>query len=377
MTIHKTSILSMAALTGLCLAYSAQSATDQERIEILERRLDALTQSSQETALTGQARIGGYGELHYNNLSGTGGASDKEKLDFHRFVLFFGYDFSERIHFNSELELEHSLAGDGKPGEVELEQAYIDFDLNESHTARGGLFLLPVGFLNPTHEPPTFYGVERNPIENKIIPTTWWEAGAGMHGGFGDGWNYAAYIHSGLNTSTNSNYAVRSGRQKVAKAEASDLAGTVALNWTIPGFTVGGAVVYQSDMTQGNDPMAGEGVLGELHTELRQAPFALRALYAEWLLDGDGPEAAGADRQYGWFVEPSYRPIDEVGIFVSYSEWDNQAGDAGGDTGKVQVDAGVNWWPHEQVVIKADYQWQDNENGKDQNGFNLGIGYDF
>jgi opacity protein-like surface antigen len=90
-----------------------------------------------------------------------------------------------------------------------------------------------------------------------------------------------------------------------------------------------------------------------------------------------GPESVGADRQHGWYVEPSYRPCDEVGFFVRYSEWDNRAGDRGADSGKAQVDAGVNWWPHEQVVLKADYQWQDNEDGKDQNGLNLGIGYDF
>ncbi|OUR68170.1 porin, partial [Cycloclasticus sp. 46_83_sub15_T18] len=114
--------------------------------------------------------IGGYGELHYNNLSGKGGASDKDAIDFHRFVLFFGHEFSDDIRFFSELELEHSIAGDGKDGEVELEQAYIDFDLNDQHTARAGLFLLPVGIINETHEPPTFYGTERNPVEKNIIP---------------------------------------------------------------------------------------------------------------------------------------------------------------------------------------------------------------
>lgn len=367
----------MVTAVGAASVAQVKAETTDERLERLEQEVAELRGSSDSLDAFGGVQLGGYGELHYNNLSGKGGASDKEEMDFHRFVLYFGYDFSDRIRFSSELELEHSLSGGDAPGEVELEQAFIDFDLNENHIARGGLFLLPVGFLNPTHEPPTFYGVERNPIENKIIPTTWWEAGAGIHGQLVEGWEYAAYMHSGLNTSSNSNYAVRSGRQKVAKAEASDLAGTLALNWRVPGFTVGGAIVYQSDMTQSNDDTAGDGVLGELHAELRRGALGLRALYGEWMLDGSGPESVGADRQYGWYVEPSYRLIDEVGVFVRYSEWDNQAGEAGENTGKTQVDAGVNWWPHEQVVIKADYQWQDNDNGKDQNGFNLGIGYDF
>ena len=38
--------------------------------------------------LANKTTIGGYGELHHNRLEGTGGASDVDKMDFHRFVLF-------------------------------------------------------------------------------------------------------------------------------------------------------------------------------------------------------------------------------------------------------------------------------------------------
>jgi phosphate-selective porin len=367
----------LVCVTALTVATLGAAESVNERLLRLEEEVRDLRAGADTSHALSGVHLGGYGELHYNNLSGSGGASDKKEVDFHRFVLFIGHEFTDRIRFDAEVELEHSLSGDGKPGEVELEQAFVDFDLNDNHTLRGGLFLLPVGLINPTHEPPRFYGVERNAVENKIIPTTWWEAGVGAHGYVGDAVSYAAYLHSGLNTSSDSNYAVRSGRQKVAKADASDLAGTVALNWVVPGVTVGGSVVYQSDVTQGSDATAGEGVLGELHAELRNGPFGLRALYAAWDLKGDGPESVGADSQYGWYVEPSYRLCDALGVFTRYSEWDNQAGDASLDSGKEQIDLGFNWWPHEQVVVKADYQWQDNENGKDQEGFNLGIGYDF
>ena len=62
--------------------------------------------------------IGGYGELHLN----LNDDSDNE-IDFHRWVLFINHRFSDKVNLYSEFELEHSLAGDGKPGEVELEQA--------------------------------------------------------------------------------------------------------------------------------------------------------------------------------------------------------------------------------------------------------------
>ena len=61
--------------------------------------------------------IGGYGELHYN-----GGKTDE--LDLHRFVVNINHDFNDDVRFRSEVEIEHALAGDGAPGEVEVEQGH-------------------------------------------------------------------------------------------------------------------------------------------------------------------------------------------------------------------------------------------------------------
>jgi len=363
-----------------------------QTIEQLSKRVEAVAQQADDNQQAVEAtveavesagsannlHIGGYGELHYNNLSGKGGASDKDQIDFHRFVLFAGYDYSDKLRFRSELELEHSLAGEGKEGEVELEQAYIDYDFAANHTARAGLFLLPVGLLNQTHEPDTFYGTERNNVEKNILPTTWWEAGGGVLGELSPGVKYEAYIHSGLNTNAGKKYAIRSGRQKVAEAEASDLAATVALSWSgVPGLTLGTTLQYQQDITQGNDADAGSATLIDLHGEWQSGDFAVRALYAQWDLDGAGPESVGADSQRGWYIEPSYRLNESFGVFTRYSSWDNQAGDDSIQSEKSQWDLGVNWWLHKHVVIKADYQSQDNDNGKEQSGINLGVGYQF
>ena len=323
--------------------------------------------------------IGGYGELHYNNLSGKGGASDKDEIDFHRFVLFFGHEFTDSIRFFSELELEHSLAGEGKEGEVELEQAYIDFDLNDHHTARAGLFMLPIGIINETHEPPTFYGTERNPIEKNIIPATWWEAGAGLHGQLGHGLSYDVYVHSGL--AVPNSFNIRSGRQKVSEAKANDPAATARLKYTgIPGLEIALTAQHQQDMGQGLVDGLDSGNLIETHAVWSTGPFTLKALYAAWDIDGSAVEAAGADKQKGFYLEPSYRLSEKFGVFARFNQWDNKAGSNSGsakDSEKEQWDLGVNYWPHEDVVIKADYQYQNNDDGKDQNGLNIGIGYQF
>ena len=323
--------------------------------------------------------IGGYGELHYNNLSGKGGASDKDEIDFHRFVLFFGHEFTDDIRFFSELELEYSLSGDGKDGQVQLEQAYIDFDLNDNHTARAGSFILPVGIINETHEPPTFYGTERNPIEKNIIPATWWAAGAGAHGELGAGFSYDAYIHSGLNV--DNGFSIRSGRQKVSKAKANDPAATARIKYTgIPGLELAVSAQHQQNMGQGLVAGLESGNLIETHAIWSTGPFTVKALYAAWDIDGYAVEAVGADKQEGFYVEPSLRLSEKFGIFARFNQWDNYAGSNSGtakDTEKEQWDVGINYWPHEDVVIKADYQYQNNDDGKEQNGLNLGIGYQF
>ena len=367
-------------------ALEAENQALKSKLETTEQKVDATTEQVEKVAAAPatsaaswaeRTRIGGYGELHYNNLDGEGGASDKDEFDFHRFVLFFGHTFNERTRFFSELEVEHALAGEGKNGEVELEQAYVEYDFTPNHRGKAGVFLVPVGILNETHEPPTFYGVERNSVESQIVPATWWAGGAALSGQLGDSVSYDFAVHEGLATTAAKSYKPRDGRQKTSEANGKNVAYTGRLRWTgVPGLEIAGSIQHQTDITQGLDAAAGSANLYELHGIWNKGPFALKALYAQWNLDGSGPASIGADKQTGWYVEPSYKLSEQWGVFARYSLWDNRAGDSVGSE-KQQVDAGVSYKPHPDVVLKADYQHQDNDGGQNQNGFNLGVGYQF
>lgn len=375
--------LGAAALTAFLLAAAtpALAATPtpaelQKQIQDLQAQVEALAKQQEQDAtkpksVLERTHLGGYGELHYNNLD------SKREIDFHRFVLYVGHDFSESVRFVSELELEHSIAGEGKAGEIELEQAYVQFDLPAQQHARAGLFLVPVGILNDTHEPTTFYGVERNPIEGNIIPSTWWEAGAAAGGRFGEsGLSYDLAVHSGLAMPVigGSAYLPRSGRQKVANARANDLAYTGRLRWQgIPGIEVGGSAQWQNDATQTLDAETVSALLTEAHVIVEKGWFGVRGLYANWELDGAGPAAAGRDRQDGYFGELSVRPWQAFGVFARHNVWDNGGTTPG--TEREQFDVGFNYWPIASVVIKADYQNQ--EGAVDDDGYNLGVGYRF
>ncbi len=364
-----------------------QIAENEEKTNETDAKVEAVAEVMEsaplQVAQASRTTIGGYGELHYNNLNAKDPSKDVEMIDLHRFVLFFGHEFNDRTRFYSEVEVEHAFVADSggdTPGEVEIEQAFIEFDLRQDLYAKAGVFLIPVGLLNETHEPTTFYGVERNNVESIIVPSTWWEGGAGLNGRFGSGWNWDMAFTSGLKMPTTGSNAfrVRSGRQKVAKAVASDGAITGRLRYLgIPGLLAAVTVQYQFDPSQVSNDGLDSGTLIEAHIDYQRNGFGLRALYARWDFSGEAVEAADADVQTGWYIEPSYRLNEKIGFYTRYEDVD-----AVRNQDKFnQWEVGLNWWPVQNVVIKLDYRNRDHDldsaSGRDFTGIDLGLGYSF
>lgn len=353
--------------------------TEQDLNAKLEATADAVEQSAASSSAS-KTSIGGYGELHLNRLNGVNGVSDSNQIDFHRFVLFFGHQFNNSVRFYSEFELEHALAGEGKPGEVELEQAYVEWDYAANQSVQAGVFLMPVGILNETHEPDTFYGVERNNVEKNIIPSTWWEGGLNFKGELAEGWSYNAAAHSGLYLE-DGKYKVRDGREKVASAPADTFAYTGRVKYTgIAGLELAATLQYQDDLLQSEDRL-GQGKLDaslfEAHAVYQTGAFGLRALYAQWELNDMIEDVkAGASEQSGWYIEPSYRINENWGTFLRYSTWDNQAADAA-DSEYVEWSVGANYWLAPTAVLKLDLLQQEYAGTTRYEGFNLGVGYSF
>ena len=341
----------------------AQNSPDHTTIQALQKRIEAL-ESEVDTKLnlladavdeqqsehkTSKVNIGGYGELHYNALSQDD--TDIRELDFHRFVLFFGYEFSERARFVSELEIEHVIASAGNRGAVELEQAYIEIDLHERMRLQTGVLLMPVGIMNETHEPPTFYGTERPIIETTIIPTTWYSAGINFSHRLANGLRYDVMVSEGLktedpNSTTNAEpFNVKKGKQN--GQYQPDIDQSAEISYADAATFFGGHAIYQ---------------LGD---------FTTRALYGRWDLDGDAADKAGKALQDGGYLELSWRPLENWGFFARQSAWSQTKNIDG-----TQTDIGINYWPHENIVFKADYQVQNDDAGN-TDGFNLGMGYQF
>src|SRR6476646_11718383 len=165
------------------------------------------------TSVTGP--LSGYMDFHFNKAENSDGL-----LDFHRFVLLFNHSFTDRIRFVGELEVEHAFVeGLEQSGELELEQAYLDILVTRPFNVRAGMILVPIGIINERHEPPVYQGVERPFVDTVIVPTTWFETGAGVHGEIGTGFRYRAYVMAPLNAlEFSADEGVREGRQKGGEA---------------------------------------------------------------------------------------------------------------------------------------------------------------
>ncbi len=380
-------------------AFTAQAVTDEEfnqlklQFEQLAEALDTMPadDTSRKTTLSG------YGELHYQNLS-NGTSPQKKQINFHRFVLFVGHEFSDSIRFFSELELEHSLSADKNAcsfevpagglsagdtvdckgsttaGAVAIEQAYVEIGLTDNTSVKGGVLLMPVGMINETHEPPRFYGVERNPINKYIIPTTWREGGFMLSGHTSSGFSYDLALTSGLKMDP-AKVNIRSGRQKASKAKMNNPAVTGRIKYTgFSGLTLSATVQVNDDATQDPSDNVGRATLTESHLVWNAGDLTIKTLYAKWKVEGAGAVALNKDDQYGGYLEAGYKINDKLGVFSRYNTWDNGGS---GDTKIAQTDIGFSYWPHPDVVVKVDYQNQTVANNEDSDGLNIGVGYQF
>jgi plastocyanin len=193
--------------------------------------------SDESSTVSRTGPVSGYMDFHLNRPE-----HEDAQLDFHRFVLLFNHSFSDRLRFVGELELEHAfVSGLEASGEVELEQAYLDFRVKPELNFRAGMLLAPVGIINERHEPPAFNGVERPFVDTFIIPTTWFDAGAGVHGTLGAGWQYRAYLMAPLDsTRITAEEGLHEATQKGFVSNVRNVATTGRLEYVgVPGLNAG------------------------------------------------------------------------------------------------------------------------------------------
>lgn len=358
----------------------------------------------------GETTIGGYGEITYNGYLKD---SSRNQADLKRLVLFVGHRFSDKLSFNSEIEVEHAVASSGDQGEVAIEQVYLDYSFSQAANLKAGLFLMPFGFLNRNHEPPVFYGVERNEVETRIIPSTWREGGIGLYGSTPFGLSYDVGVTTGFNVAKfdDPGAPLAGSHQELQLAKASSLSFYGSLEYQgIPGLLIGGAV-FTGNATHNNADFKADhslpdfsGItsrvtLWDVHGRWQHRGLDLQALYARGTIshsaalgavvenfnDANGTELPVAPSAfYGWYIQGAYSfalgGTATLDPFVRYEKFDTQArmplGLMADEVNRDRVlTTGFSFHPLREVVVKVDYQ-KFFEN-KDNDRINLGLGYMF
>ncbi len=346
--------------------------------------------------------LGGYGEIVLNAPDDT----QPTTIDVRRLVLYVGHNFTEKLRFYGELEMEHAVTSSTDRGETEVEQAFIDYLAYRWLNLRAGLIIMPVGIVNQEHEPPTFNGADRPDTDLYIIPTTWREVGAGVFGAIGP-FRYQLYGVTGFDAHRFSADGLSEGHQEGQFARAHSWAGVARLDCLpfagadigVSGY-VGGA--GQGDAAIGAAPVT----LVEADARLRWKGLEVRAEFANvWVgnttqlnaeLYPDGGGGAFVARQMrGGYGEVGYdvlRPwksklkyASSLVAFGRYERTDTQAEVVGHDRAaghdREATTGGLNFRPIAELALKLDYQRRSIDvEGAPRHGWNqvnLGLGWMF
>jgi len=328
--------------------------------------------------------IGGYGELHYN-YSKTEDSDPQKKLDFHRFVLFLSHSWTEKWSFKSEIELEHNFVKDDD-GELEIEQAYINYHHNDAFGFQLGVVLPSLGFLNEFHEPPLFLSVERPDYSKSIIPTTWFGNGAAVYGNLSD-FSYKLVVMEGLNGAKFSAEGIRSGRQKGHEANAEQLLYNARVDYNkINGLQVGGSFSF-NDAVAGADSTIATTIF-EIHARYSANNFF--SVFEFGNISYDGLDAGfNVEQSVGYYFDLGYDIAGLIGVdgqfipWFRYTDYNTAASVKGG--GDIQQAYHYTKWllgttakPIDQIVFKVDYGVKTNEKSDVENTqFNFAAGYMF
>ena len=334
--------------------------------------------------------VGGYGEIIYNQPEGANGT-----LDIHRLVMLLGYKFNDKVQFVTEIEFEHVK-------EVFVEQAFLQYSLNENVNLRGGLMLVPMGIVNEYHEPTTFNGVDRPSVDKSIVPSTWREIGVGVQGRFNEiSLGYQAYLFNGFRSVNDGKFlggsnGLRNGRQKGAESTINtpnlsgklDYYGLLGLRLGLSGYFGRTQAEDAVDMIDGAD--VGISMIG-LDARYAYQRFTARGQFIHASIsDTEAYNALYAtdlgSALQGWYLETAYNLLpltkqQQLFAFARYEDYDTHASVDGGlirndGYNRDEWTFGLSYKLAPGAVVKADYQIKDNAaavSAKNQLNFGIGV----
>ncbi len=272
-----------------------------------------------------RATLGGYADAMYNILSRPNlDNPSRNTFGQQRFVPFIYSDITDRVKFAAELEFErggtNSPQGDGS---MTVEFAQIDYLIDEKINLRGGILLLPVGKFNLLHDSPLNDLVDRPMVSRILIPSTWFDAGAGIYGTLYPTTlskiDYELYAINGMSQDAGAltDLGTRNARGSVARDrnDSKAIVGRVAFSPRL-GIEIAGSGYHgqykQSTATTGS----GNLDIFAVDWTLQRGPWELIGEAAwSWISNNNATGVAatpiGPGRMYGYYVQGNYHFMPE------------------------------------------------------------------
>jgi hypothetical protein len=365
-------------LLVLNLSVDAQKFTTTNAQKLIQTNEDSLLMGTN----TQKTVVSGYGSAFFQRNFD----QQQSTVTLERAVIFVGHQFSQKISFFSELEIENAKVEGGvnNNAEIAMEQAFLKFNVNSHQYFIAGLFTPRIGILNENHLPTNFNGVERPMVETLIIPATWRELGVGFYGNSQKiPLNYSFAVLNGLEGADfEHGTGIRGGRAEGNLASANNIAVTAAIQYfwknfkfQVSGYS-GGTVTLSP---KGADSLGlNSGAFGTpLYLAEADAQYEFNAWTGKALGVYIGYPDAGkmntvygnntATGMYGAYVEIAYNWLFKKSTqasFISFARFEalnmnssiaaNGEGIYDGTEKQTHLIMGFGYLPLPNVVIKAD-----------------------
>jgi hypothetical protein len=339
-----------------------------------------------------KATLGGYVDAMYNILSRQNlDNPSRNSFGQQRLVPFIFADITDRIKFAAELEFERG--GTNAPqtgdGSMTVEFAQLDYLVDERINIRAGLLLMPVGKFNLLHDSPLNDLVDRPMVSRIIIPSTWFEAGAGIYGTLyptsQSKVDYELYAVNGMSQTAGAitDLGVRNARGSVSRDrdDSKNIVGRLAFSPML-GVEIAGSGYYGQYKTPAGTTAGGYIGLYAVDWTLQRGPFELIG-EAAWSritnnnATGIAATPIGPAGMFGYYIQGNYHFMPEflkrlapshfsdASTFTATVRWEQVDTDtdnrtmvngAGNRRELDRVTVGLNFRPIEDTVFKINYQ---------------------
>ncbi|TKB75842.1 MAG: hypothetical protein E8D45_07160 [Nitrospira sp.] len=355
-----------------------------------------------------KATVGGYTDAMFTSLT-TPNLDNRSRQSFNNFrmVPFIYADITDRVKFATELEFERG--GPNAPitadGGINLEFAQIDYLVNETVNLRAGIILMPVGKFNLLHDSPLNDLVDRPMVSRMVIPSTWFDSGAGIYGTLYptrlSKLDYELYVVNGLSTAggpINDSNGLRNAKGSISRDrdDSKSIVGRVAVSPML-GLEVAGSFHHGLFKKKETAPVTGANGyidLFALDWTLQKGPFEFIGESAWARISnnavnnisstGDiiGPGPAGMQGYYlqgnyhfmpEWLKKVAPSHFSDASTFTAVIRWESVDTDTddrtlaltSGNRGELQrLTLGLNFRPIEDTVFKFDWQFNTQKRAK-------------